>query len=249
MKKQKLVLKNQDNFDNIQKLYYQRVKLHIINNPKIRITTTITSAIIQYLEGFFSLFNIMAFNKTKKGGKKHLPMKKKGKYTAKRTAKKNKTSKKKGGLSMTGMKNKISEKMIDMKDQVDQSMTDMKNKIKGDKKFYIEYKTKGIFGEKKKAQVGIGSTFASEVDTDGNRKQVKITAVRSNLSLREKFKKAIKNTENTENDDSLHYKISYKRPDNLDNYEDVADVADFLIKFKFYKKDNEYYEVTNFYKE
>lgn len=31
MKKQKLVLKNQDNFDNIQKLYYQRVKLHIIH--------------------------------------------------------------------------------------------------------------------------------------------------------------------------------------------------------------------------
>ncbi len=104
MKKQQLVLKNQDNFDNIQKLYYQRVKLHIINNPKIRITTIITSAIIQYLEGFFSLFNIMAFNKTKKGGKKHLPMKKKGKYTAKRTAKKNKTSKKKGGFSIKDFK-------------------------------------------------------------------------------------------------------------------------------------------------
>ena len=74
MKKQQLVLKNQDNFDNIQKLYYQRVKLHIINNPKIRITTIITSTIIQYLEAFFSLFNIMSFNKTKKGGKKHLPM-------------------------------------------------------------------------------------------------------------------------------------------------------------------------------
>ena len=115
MKKQKLVLKNQDNFDNIQKLYYQRVKLHIINNPKIRITTTITSTIIQYLEGFFSLFNIMAFNKTKKGGKKHLPMKKKGKYTAKRTAKKNKTSKKKGGLGIGKPKAEMRITVKDMK--------------------------------------------------------------------------------------------------------------------------------------
>tara|TARA_Y100000816_G_C26088582_1_gene574861 strand:+ start:1177 stop:1716 length:540 start_codon:yes stop_codon:yes gene_type:complete len=179
----------------------------------------------------------MAFNKTKKGGKKHLPMKKKGKYTAKRTAKKNKTSKKKGGFSVKDMKNKISEKMTDMKDKIN------------DLNFFIQYKTKGILGGFKNVLVGKASTFASKVDEDGNRKQVEITGVRSNISkvIAEKLFK--KKDDFDKQDNYPDYVILYKSIAETDNNIYNKNYKDFINEYPFYRTNNEFYEVTNSYKE